>query len=271
LALAGGVIIVIVALMRFGRGVLAQSAVLIALVLGTVAAMFWSMADFGGVGSAAWLGLPKLFLFGTPTFPIAGTISMCLVMLVIFTETTAYLMSTAETLGRQADRKEIARGLAADGVSALAAGVTTSFADTVFAQNVSLIRMTGVTSRRAVCVAGALLVALGVVPKMGEIVASLPGPVIGAVSLVMFATVAGVGIATLAKADLTRNDNLLIVSLAMGIGMIPVVAPKVYDNFPAAVKIIAGGAITSTVVVAFVLNLLFHHLGSTTARKEAVA
>ncbi|WP_110336427.1 nucleobase:cation symporter-2 family protein [Prauserella flavalba] len=271
LALAAGVVLTIVALMRYGRGLLAQSAVLIALVFGTIAAALLSMTDFSAVGSADWLGLPSVFLFGTPTFPIPGIVSMCLVMLVIYTESTAYLLSVSETTGTPAESKRLSRGLAADGVSSVLAGFLTSFPDTVFAQNVSLVRMTGVTSRRVVVVAGGILIALGLVPKMGEVVASLPGPVIGAVSLVMFATVAGVGIATIAKADFSGNDNLLIVSLAMGVGMIPIVAPDVYDGLPSAVKIILGGAITSTVIVAFVLNLVFNHLLPRGPRKDAAA
>ncbi|MGW3280723.1 nucleobase:cation symporter-2 family protein [Nocardia rhamnosiphila] len=271
LALALGVVVMIVVLMRYGRGLVAQSAILIALVLGTVAAAALSLTDFGAVGSAAWFGLPDPFLFGTPTFPIAGIISMCLVMLVIFTESTAYLMATADHLGRPLEPNRLARALGADGVSAVLGGFLTSFPDTIFAQNVSLVRMTGVSSRRAVAVAGGLLVALGLVPKMGEVVANLPGAVIGSVSLVMFATVAGVGIATLARVDYSRNDNLLVVSLAMGIGMIPVVAPEVYEGLPSSVRIIAGGAITSTVIVAFVLNLVFNHLTPARTPKEAAA
>ncbi|MCP2252987.1 xanthine permease [Prauserella aidingensis] len=271
LALAGGVVLTIVALMRYGRGMVAQSAVLIALVLGTAAAAIMSMTDFGAVGAADWLGLPSVFMFGTPSFPLPGIISMCLVMLVIYTESTAYLLSVAETTGGKADPKMLSRGLAADGVSSVLAGFMTSFPDTVFAQNVSLVRMTGVTSRRVVAVAGGILIALGLVPKMGEVVASLPGPVIGAVSLVMFATVAGVGISTLSKVDFSGNDNLLIVSVAMGIGMIPIVAPDVYDGLPSAAKIIFGGAITSTVIVAFTLNLLFNHLVPRGARRKDTA
>lgn len=260
LVLAAGVVLTIVALMRYGRGMLAQSAVLIALVLGTVVAALMSMADFSSVGSAAWLGLPSPFLFGPPTFPLPGIVAMCLVMLVIYTESTAYMLSVSETTGVPATRTRLSGGLAADGVSSVLAGVLTSFPDTVFAQNVSLVRMTGVTSRGVVVVAGGILIALGLVPKMGEVVASLPGPVIGAVSLVMFATVAGVGVSTISKVDFSGNDNLLIISLALGVGMIPIVAPDVYDGLPSAAKIIFGGAITSTVIVAFVLNLVFHHL-----------
>jgi xanthine/uracil permease len=97
--------------------------------------------------------------------------------------------------------------LAADRVSSLLAGCLTSFPDTIFAQNVSLIRMTAITSRRVVAVAGFFLVGLSLIPKMGEVVVSLPGPVIGSVSLVMFATVAVVGITTIEKVDFA-GDNL---------------------------------------------------------------
>ncbi|WP_238423220.1 nucleobase:cation symporter-2 family protein [Gordonia sp. 'Campus'] len=260
LSLALGIVIVVVALMRYGTGFLRQAAVLIALVLGTGAAAAMSLTDFSGVGGAAWFGVPEPFFFGAPTFPLAGIISMSIVMIVIFIESTAYMMAISETTGIDADPPRIARGLAADGVSAVLAGAWTSFPDTIFAQNVSLVRLTKVTSRTVVVVAGAILIVLAVIPKLGETIASLPGAVIGSVSLVMFATVAGTGIATLSKVDYRDNDNLLIVSLALGAGMIPVVAKDVYSNFPAEVQIIFGNAINSAVITAFVLNLFFHHL-----------
>ncbi|MBD0862626.1 purine permease [Gordonia sp. zg691] len=260
LSLALGIVFVVVALMRYGTGFLRQAAVLIALVLGTAAAAAMSLTDFAGVGDAAWFGIPEPFFFGAPTFPIAGIISMSIVMIVIFIESTAYMMAISETTGIDADPPRIARGLAADGVSSVLAGVWTSFPDTIFAQNVSLVRITRVASRSVVVVAGALLIILAVIPKLGETIASLPGAVIGSVSLVMFATVAGTGISTLSQVDYRNNDNLLIVSLALGAGMIPVVSKDVYTNFPAEVQIIFGNAISSAVITAFVLNIFFHHL-----------
>jgi xanthine permease len=267
LALAGGIILLILGLMRYGRGFLAQAAVLIALVVGTLVATAMSLTDFSAVAHAAWFGLPHPFLFGTPTFPIAGIISMCIVMLVIFTESTAYLLSIGETTGKPTTPAALSRGLAADGVSSMLAGVLTSFPDTVFSQNVSLVRMTGITSRRVVAVAGAILVFLGLIPKMGELVASLPGTVIGAVSLVMFATVAGMGISTLSKVNFDNTNNFMIASIALAVGMIPIVAPNTYAHFSPEIRIIFGGAISSTVIVAFALNLVFNHLRPRTRTK----
>ncbi|USX46016.1 nucleobase:cation symporter-2 family protein [Dietzia kunjamensis] len=260
LALAAGIIVLIVVLMHYGKGFWSQASVLIALVAGTVVAAAMSMTDFSAAVDAPWLGLPQPFMFGAPTFPLPAVISMCVVMLVIFTESTAYLLSVGETTGKPTTQPVLARGLAADGASAVLGGFLTSFPDTVFAQNVSLLRLSGVTSRRVVTCAGIILVALGSLPKMGEFVAALPGPVIGAVSLVMFATVAGVGITSLAQVDYVRNSNLLIVSLALGVGMIPIVAGDLVAQLPAAARIVFGNAIASAAITAFALNLLFHHL-----------
>ncbi|UED87469.1 nucleobase:cation symporter-2 family protein [Streptomyces profundus] len=260
LALAAGVIVLIVVLTRFARGFLAQTVVLVGLLAGTGAAVFLGMTDFGSVAGAGWFGLPEPFPFGAPEFPLAAVASMCVVMLVIFAESTAYLMAVGDMTGRPVSRADLARGLAADGLSGAVAGAATSFPDTVFAQNVSLVRMTGVRSRFTTAAAGVLLVTLGLMPKLAETVASLPGPVIGAVSLVMFTMVTITGIRTLGAVEYDGTHNGLIVALALGTGMIPVVAPTLYDGFPSWFRIIAGGAISSAVIVAFVLNLFFHHL-----------
>lgn len=133
------------------------------------------------------------------------------------------------------------------------------FLDTVFAQNVGLVGMTKVRSRYVAAVAGGILVLLGLVPKLGEIVASLPEPVIGAAGLVMFATVTAVGIKTLRTVEFEGTNNLMVVAVSIGIGMLPVVAPSIYHAFPTWVQIIGGSAITSATLAAFLLNLLFNH------------
>jgi NCS2 family nucleobase:cation symporter-2 len=129
----------------------------------------------------------------------------------------------------------------------------------VFAQNIGLVGMTKVRSRYVAAVAGGILVVLALIPKLGEIVASLPGPVIGAAGLVMFATVTAVGINTLRKVEFEGTSDLLIVAVSIGIGMLPVAAPTIYHAFPTWVQIIGGSAITSATLAEFLLNLLFNH------------
>ena len=83
---------------------------------------------------------------------------------------------------------------------------------------------------------------------------------IGGAALVMFATVTAVGIRSLRRVEFEGNNNLLIVAIAIGAGMVPVVAPDFYGRLPDEFQIIFGSSITTTVVVVFLLNLLFNHL-----------
>jgi NCS2 family nucleobase:cation symporter-2 len=262
LALAGGIVLLIVVVSRFTRGFLSQIGVLLGLVAGTLAAIPMGLTDFSSVGGADWVGITAPFHFGAPEFPVAAVVSMCVVMLVTFTESTASMMAVGEMTGQPIGPRDLARGLAVEGVSGVLGGVMNGFLDTAFGQNVGLVSMTGVRSRYVAATAGGLLVLLGLIPKMGEVVASLPGPVVGAAGLVMFGMVAAIGINTLRKVEFDGTDNLLIVAASIGVGMVPVVAPDIYHAFPTWVRIIGGSAITSCTITAFLLNLLFHHTGS---------
>ncbi|HVV08455.1 nucleobase:cation symporter-2 family protein [Amycolatopsis sp.] len=266
LALAAGIVVLIIALNRWARGFIAQIAVLLGLIVGTVVAIPLGLTDFSSVGGASWFGVTAPLHFGAPHFPIAAVISMCVVMLVTFTESTADMLAVSQLTGKPLSNGDLARGLAGDGLSGILGGLMNAFVDTIFAQNVGLVEVTRVRSRYVTAVAGGFLVLLGLVPKLGEVVAALPGPVIGAAGLVMFATVTAVGINTLRKVEFEGTSNLLIVAIAIGIGMLPVVAPEIYHRFPAWAQIIAGSAITSATIVAFGLNLLFNHTGKRARR-----
>jgi uric acid transporter len=75
----------------------------------------------------------------------------------------------------------------------------------------------------------------------------------------MFAMVTAIGIRTLHKVEFDGNHNLLIVAVSLSFGLIPAVASDFYEKFPRDFQIIFGSAITSTVIVVFLLNLLFNH------------
>ena len=123
---------------------------------------------------------------------------MCIVMLVTYTESTADMLAVAEMVDKKLSPNDLARGLATDALSAVLAGFLNSFPDTAFAENVGLVGLT----RSAQPVGGHHVrrhaaPARGLLPKIGQVVASVPGPVIGGAATVMFAMVTAVGIQTL--------------------------------------------------------------------------
>jgi NCS2 family nucleobase:cation symporter-2 len=268
IALAFGVIALVVVLTRALKGFLNQIGPLLSLAAGFVAAIPMGLVHWNGIRDAGWFGLTSPFHFGAPTFPIAAVLSMCVVMLVTFTESTADLIAVGEITGRRPTDADLARGLATDGLSAVLGGVMNSFPDTAFAQNVGLVQMTGVRSRWVVSVTGAVLVLMGLVPKVGAFIAAIPEPVIGAVAVVMFAMVATVGVQNLKKVEFSGNHNTFVVAVALGVGLLPAFAMDRFGNsiffqhFPAWLQTICGSPITVTAVVAFVLNLVFNHLGA---------
>ena len=197
IALAGLVILFIIMVSRFFTGFISQTAVLISIILGSLVAWPMGLLKFPDVGPSKWFGIAEPFHFGPPKFAAAAIISMCIVVLVTYTESTADMLAVAEMVDKDLPPNDLARGLATDGLSALLASFMNSFPDTAYAENVGLIGMTKVKSRWVVAVCGAALLLLGLIPKIGAVVADLPSPVIGGAATVMFAMVTAIGIRTL--------------------------------------------------------------------------
>lgn len=270
IALAGFVLLMILAVSRIFHGFVGQIAVLISIVLGTIVAAFMGLVDFSSVGNVAWFGVPDFFHFGAPRFSAAAIITMCIVMIVTFTESTADMIAVGEMVEKDLTPNDLARGLATDGLSAVIASFTNSFPDTAFAENVGLVGLTKIRSRWVVTACGVFLLLLGLIPKVGEIIADIPGPVIGGAATVMFAMVTAVGIQTLHKVNFEGNHNLLIVAASLSAGLIPAFDPSIYNEFPKDFQVIFGSSITATVIVVFVLNLVFNHWTRGEAGESAV-
>ena len=107
---------------------------------------------------------------------------------------------------------------------------------------------------------GVILVVLGLLPVLGRVVAAVPTPVLGGAGIVLFGTVAASGIRTLAKVDYKGNMNLIIVAASIGAGLIPIAAPKFYDQFPSWFATIFHSGISSAAIMAILLNLFFNHV-----------
>jgi OHCU decarboxylase len=262
LELAAVTLVLIIAIQRIFRGTfLATVAILTGLVLGTIIAMIAGVTDFGGVGDADVLGVTTPFHFGAPTFGVAAIVSMIIVMFITAVETTGDVFATGEIVGRPIRRNDIARAIRGDGAATTLGGLLNAFPYTAFAENVGLVRLTGVRSRFVVAAAGGFMILLGLFPKIAAIVASIPPAVLGGASLVMFGTVAAIGVQTLSRVDFHDDRNVLIVAVSLGFAMIPVAFPTFYKNFPSDVQTVIGSGITMGALMAILLNLVLNILG----------
>lgn len=262
LELAGLTLVLIIVIQRVFRGrFLATVAVLSGLVLGTIVAMIFGVTDFSGVGDADAIGVTTPFHFGLPTFGVAAIVSMIIVMMITAVETTGDVFATGEIVGKPIRRTDIARAIRGDGVATVLGGTLNAFPYTAFAENVGLVRLTGIRSRFVVAAAGVFMIVLGLFPKIAAVVAAIPSAVLGGAALVMFGTVAVIGIQTLARVDFHDDRNILIVAVSLGFALIPVAFPTFYKNFDDDIQTIIGSGITMGSVMAILLNYLLNILG----------
>ncbi|MFF3780831.1 nucleobase:cation symporter-2 family protein [Streptomyces sp. NPDC001933] len=262
LALAAFTLVVILLIQRFGRGFVKQVALLLGLLIGTLAAIPFGMADFGALRSAPVAALPTPFAFGAPEFQPAAIISLCLVTLVLMTESSAGMLAIGEICDRETDGRTITRGLRTDGIATLLGPVFGGFPTSAFAQNVGVVSLTKVRSRYVVAAAGGALLVLGVFPVLGAVVSTVPMPVLGGAGIVLFGSIAVSGIRTLSEAGLDDSSNIILVAVALGAGIIPLAAPEFYAGFPSWAQTVLGSGISAGALVAVLLNLFFHHLGT---------
>jgi xanthine permease len=270
LGLAAFTLVVILMIQRFGRGFVKQVALLLGLLIGTMAAIPFGMADFGALRSAPVAALPTPFAFGTPEFQPAAIISLCLVMLVLMTESSAGMLAIGEICERETSGRTITRGLRTDGLATLLGPVFGGFPTSAFAQNVGVVSLTKVRSRYVVAAAGGALLVLGAFPVLGAVVSTVPMPVLGGAGIVLFGSIAVSGIRTLSEAGLDDSSNIILVAVSLGAGIIPLAAPTFYAEFPAWAQTVLGSGISAGALVAVSLNLFFHHLG-TRGRATAAA
>ncbi|RKQ33716.1 nucleobase:cation symporter-2 family protein [Kocuria tytonis] len=258
--LGGATLLIIMLLSKVRSAVVSRLSILLGIVLGTVLAVVLGMADFSRVGDGALFAFPQPFAFGPPTFHPAAIVSMTIVVLVILTETTADIIAVGEIVDTPVDRRRIADGLRADMGASFISPVFNGFTQSAFAQNVGLVAITGVRSRFVVTAGGVIMLVLGLLPVLGRVVAAVPVPVLGGAGIVLFGTVAASGIRTLGKVKYTGTPNLIIVATSIGIGMLPIAAPKIYAGFPAWFETIFHSGISSAAVAAVLLNILFNEI-----------
>ena len=168
-------------------------------------------------------------------------------------------LALSDMTGKPINRADLTRGLRTDGLGTLLGGIFNTFPYTSFSQNVGLVGVTGIKSR-FVCVAGGIIMlVLGLLPKMAALVEALPNVVLGGAGLVMFGMVAATGIRILGAVDFKKNhNNLFVVSISIGLGMIPLIAPNFKQWMPHSIHPLIESGILLTSISAVALNLFFN-------------
>ena len=254
LGIAAFVLVTVVLLVQFGKGIVSAAAVVISMAIGYALCVGLGLVDFSRVAQAQTFALPQPLHYGM-TFPLSGIVAMAIAYLVTMVETTGTFMALGAATNTKMRGKTLARGVLCDGLGSAVAALLSSPPVSTFAQNVGVVSLTGVASRHVVALTGALLFLAGLFPVLGAVVVTIPQPVLGGAGLMMFAMIIAAGVQLLSHVDHNKRNGI-IMAVAIGCGLAVTVRPELLSKLPAFVKEIFGSGITVGALVAVALNLV---------------
>lgn len=229
------------------RGFLKVIPVLVSIVVGYILSVALNVVDFSKVIDAPWLALPT---FTTPKFSTAAIITIVPAVFVVLAEHVGHLIVTGNLVGRKLEEKPgLHRSLLGDGISTMLSGCFGSVPTTTYGENIGVMSITRVYSVWVIGGAAVFSMILSLSGKLTEIIRTIPEPVMGGISILLFGTiaVAGLRILTEQRVEFSKSRNLLLTSIIMVVGL---------SGIEVNVGIPLKGMGLAT-VVAIILNLIF--------------
>jgi len=205
------------------RGFFAVIPVLIGIVAGYLYAALVGAVDFEPLRAAAWIGLPwATGGYALPTFDWVAISLVVPAAMVTIAEHLGDVFVLSKVVGREFYKEPgLTRTLLGDGLATSLAGLLGGPPNTTYGENVGVLAITRVYSTAVIGLAAVFAILLAFVPKLGAFLQTIPTPVMGGISLVLFGIIASSGIRTLVESGIDFGDkrNLIIASVVLGIGI----------------------------------------------------
>ena len=256
LALAASVLVVTLVLNQRFRGFLNYGSLLIGVVVGYALAAFLGLVSFESVSSAGWIAWPRVLPFGVELH-LGPMLLMAVIYCVSAVETVGDISAITASAGRDVTPRELRGGLMADGAMSALAALFGAFPNTSFSQNVGLVSFTRVASRHVTAVTGALLIAIGAIPKVSALLTTIPNAVVGGAALIMFAMIFSSGVSMLHRSVELTQRNMVILAVAVAIGLGVELRPDALRLLPEWARTFFGSGLISGGMTASLLNAVF--------------
>lgn len=225
LIVATVVILVMVFITMMKRSFFRLIPILAAVVVGYAVAAFMGMVNFDLVAQAKWIGLSHEAtqdLLTLPDMSLTGIIAIAPIALVVFIEHIGDITTNGAVVGKDFFKNPgIHRTLLGDGLATVAAGFIGGPANTTYGENTGVLAVTKVYDPSILRIAACYAIVLGFIGKFGILLQTIPLPVMGGVSVILFGMIASVGVRTVvdARLDFSNSRNLIIASLIFVLGI----------------------------------------------------
>ena len=242
------------------KGFWKQLNVMFGLIVGYIAAFIFGIVDFSHFASTinevGFIALPRVLPYN-PLFNVSAILSLVVVFLVSAAETIGDTTAVvAGGLDRDITEKEVSGSLACDGFLSAVSGLFGCTPITSFSQNVGLIAMTKVVNRFTIMFGALTLILAGLFPPIGAFFSTLPQPVLGGCTIMMFGTIVVSGMNMIGKCGFNQR-NTVIVALSISIGIGFTQTPDIFRYFPSVIgDIFAGNSVAGVFVLSMLLNFI---------------
>jgi uracil-xanthine permease len=207
----------------FARGMVQRLLILVGLILAY--AIYAVLAngmgigrpiDFASVAHAAWFGMPH---FRSPVFDPHAMMLIAPVAVILVAENLGHIKAVSAMTGQNLDRY-IGRAFVGDGLATIVSGMSGGTGVTTYAENIGVMAVTKIYSTIVFVVAAIIAIGLGFSPKFGALIETIPGPVLGGVSIVVFGLIAvtGARIWVVNRVDFSDNRNLIVAAVTLVLG-----------------------------------------------------
>mgnify|MGYP000918217628 CR=1 FL=1 len=253
----GGLVLATIVIMNLSQHTwIRLSSILVGLIVGWIAAALLGKVGSIDFSSQAFLSVPIPFKYGF-SFDWEVFIPIAFIYLITAIESTgditANCMFSKQEVTGPKYLKRLKAGVLGDGVNSLIAATFNTFPNTTFSQNNGVIHLTGIASRYVGYFIAVVLFLLGLFPMLGTLLMTIPKPVLGGATLVMFGTVAAAGIKIIASETLNRQ-KIMTIALSFGFGLGVMLVPDLLSNTPKLVQSIFGSPVTLAGITALTMT-----------------
>ncbi|MDK2853707.1 uracil-xanthine permease family protein [Thermococcus sp. PK] len=240
-----------------GKGALRAMPVIVGALVGYIVSIPLGMADFSLVNELPLVNAPKPLPWGTPVFEASAIITLLFAFIVSTIESVGDYHAISAIAEAPITNTNINRGIMSEGLACSIAGILGACGTTSYSENIGLVALTKVASRQVVQVGGAILIILAMIPKFSGVLASLPQPVLGGLTIALYGMISVTGL-RLIKEKVELNDrNMLIIASALIVGLgAPQLPPEFLEHFPQIVGSILESGMAIGALTAILLDQL---------------
>ena len=234
------------------RGFLAIIPILLGVVGGYIIAAFCGLVDLSTVESAPWFALPTFY---SPEFNFDALMIILPAALVVIAEHVGHLIVTGNIVGSDLTRDPgLDRSILGNGISTIISGFFGSTPNTTYGENIGVLAITKVFSTWVIGGAAVFAIILSCLGKLAALIQSIPTPVMGGVSLLLFGVIAASGIRVLAESNIDYNNpiNLMLTAIVLGLGV---------STASVTLGTVTLKGMSLATVVAIILSLTFQLIG----------